>query len=185
MGSQSGERRPRGRPRGYDPEAVEDALVEVFWRRGFEGASMAELSVATGASRASLYKMGDKGALMALALDRYAARFEARVEATLAKGLPMREAVAETLGASADRLCDPAAPPGCLRCRAMLERPADPRIVEAAARADAAFLAGMERLVGPRGAFLTAVVNGMVVLAESGASRATLQSVIDAALEAL
>ena len=185
-------RRPRGRPRNFDPDGVEEALVEAFWRRGYEGASMDDLVAATGASRASLYRLyGDKGALMAAAVDRYAARFDARVEATLAAGLVGRAAVAETLAASADRLCDPDAPPGCLRCRATLERNVDPRIEAAVARANAAHAAGMARLLGggpeaqAAAPFLSAVVSGMVTLAEAGASRAELQRVIERALSAL
>ena len=188
-------RRSRGRPRNFDAEGVADAAVEVFWRRGFQGASMDDLVAATGASRASLYKLhGDKGALMVAAVARYSERFDARVEALRARGLPARDAVGEALAASADRLCDPAAPPGCLRCRATQDRGADPRVDAAVEQANADYVAGMERLLRAgrpeadvRGValFLAAVVDGMVTLAEGGASRAELQAVIDLALGVL
>jgi len=46
----SGERRPRGRPRAFDPEAGLDRAVEVFWRVGYDGADMQMLANAMGVS---------------------------------------------------------------------------------------------------------------------------------------
>ena len=42
------------RPRKFDPAAVDDALLEVFWSRGYARASIEELSTATGLLRGSL-----------------------------------------------------------------------------------------------------------------------------------
>ena len=66
--------RPRGRPRGFDPDAVLDRVIPVFWARGYEGASMEDLTAAAGLARPSLYAaFGDKRGLFLAALDRYAA----------------------------------------------------------------------------------------------------------------
>ncbi|MHA1537368.1 MAG: TetR/AcrR family transcriptional regulator [Alphaproteobacteria bacterium] len=55
-------------------QAIEQAM-HLFWRRGYEGTSMAELVEATGASRYGLYdEFGDKRGLFLAALDRYLAR---------------------------------------------------------------------------------------------------------------
>lgn len=55
-------------------QAIEQAML-LFWRRGYEGTSMAELVEATGASRYGLYdEFGDKRGLFLAALDRYLAR---------------------------------------------------------------------------------------------------------------
>ena len=55
-------------------QAIEQAML-LFWRRGYEDTSMAELVEATGASRYGLYdEFGDKRGLFLAALDRYLAR---------------------------------------------------------------------------------------------------------------
>jgi hypothetical protein len=53
---------PRGRPRQFDrPEAIRQAL-NLFWERGYEGVSTAELTRAMGIASPSLYlAFGDKG----------------------------------------------------------------------------------------------------------------------------
>ncbi len=45
-----------GRPLEYDPAAVLDAIMQAFWRRGYEGTSMKDLLVATGLSKSSFYQ---------------------------------------------------------------------------------------------------------------------------------
>jgi AcrR family transcriptional regulator len=50
-----------------------DAAMQVFWRNGYEGASLSDLTQAMGINRPSLYAaFGDKGTLFRKALDRYA-----------------------------------------------------------------------------------------------------------------
>ena len=45
----------RGRPRGFDRDAALRRAMELFWRRGFEGVSMADLTAAMGIAAPSLY----------------------------------------------------------------------------------------------------------------------------------
>lgn len=62
-----------GRPRGFDLDTALDQAVEVFWRHGFEGASLDKLTRAMGINRPSLYKaFGNKEQLFRLAVARYA-----------------------------------------------------------------------------------------------------------------
>lgn len=64
----------RGRPRSFDKEAALDRAMEVFWRLGYEGASMADLTAAMGIASPSLYAaFGSKEALFRLALEHYSA----------------------------------------------------------------------------------------------------------------
>jgi TetR/AcrR family transcriptional regulator, transcriptional repressor for nem operon len=60
------------RPRKFDEGDVIDAAAEIFWSRGFEGASTRDLSDATGLTPSSLYAaFGSKRGLFVKALDRY------------------------------------------------------------------------------------------------------------------
>jgi AcrR family transcriptional regulator len=62
-----------GRPTGFDTERALDAAMRLFWERGYEGTSMAELSEKMGIHPSSIYAaFGDKQALFALAAQRYA-----------------------------------------------------------------------------------------------------------------
>ncbi|QUD85952.1 TetR/AcrR family transcriptional regulator [Phenylobacterium montanum] len=64
--------KPRGRPREYDPETALQRATEVFWKTGYAGASLDEISAATGMNRPSLRAaFGDKHALYLKALRRY------------------------------------------------------------------------------------------------------------------
>lgn len=62
----------RGRPREFDDDAVLDVVVALFWEKGFEATSVADLVEATGLNKSSLYNaFGPKEALFERALDRY------------------------------------------------------------------------------------------------------------------
>ena len=77
MNAKSGEeatRRPRGRPRSFDRDESLDAAVLVFWKKGYDGSSIQDLTQAMGINRPSLYAtFGNKRDLFMQAIDRYAA----------------------------------------------------------------------------------------------------------------
>ena len=61
-----------GRPVSFDRDAALEAAMLLFWERGFEGASMADLTAAMGLNPSSIYAaFGDKQALFALTVKRY------------------------------------------------------------------------------------------------------------------
>jgi AcrR family transcriptional regulator len=63
---------PPGRPREFDIDQALDAALKVFWRKGYEGASLPDLTQAMGINRPSLYAaFGNKEALFRKAIDRY------------------------------------------------------------------------------------------------------------------
>jgi AcrR family transcriptional regulator len=67
------ETRPKlGRPRKFNEEEAIDAAMRVFWEKGYEGASLRNLTEAMGIDRKSMYlTLGDKEALFLKALHRY------------------------------------------------------------------------------------------------------------------
>ena len=68
-------RKPRGRPRSFDREAALMAAMEVFWEKGFDGASVSELCAAMDLNPPSLYSaFGDKEKLFLEAADRYSSQ---------------------------------------------------------------------------------------------------------------
>ena len=63
---------PSGRARQFDLDEALDRALEVFWARGYEGATLPELTRAMGINRPSLYAaFGNKEQLFRKALDRY------------------------------------------------------------------------------------------------------------------
>lgn len=62
----------RGRPREFDPDQALSSALQIFWRLGYEGASLADLTEAMGITKPSLYAcFGNKEALFHKALDLY------------------------------------------------------------------------------------------------------------------
>lgn len=60
------------RTKEFDPDAALQSALELFWRRGYEATSMADLVEQLGIGRASMYAtFGNKRELYLKALDRY------------------------------------------------------------------------------------------------------------------
>src|SRR5882724_10042851 len=110
----------KGRPREFDVEKALDRALEVFWRKGYEGASLLDLTRAMGINRPSLYAaFSSKEGLFRKALDRYADGPAAYVREAL--GEPTARAVAERLLRGAiDLLTDRRNPRGCLMVQGAL-----------------------------------------------------------------
>ena len=82
----------RGRPRAYQPEVALARALDVFWKEGFAGTSLDDLSAATGMNRPSLYgAFGDKRELYIKSYEAYRDRARQRMGEAFAAELPMRE----------------------------------------------------------------------------------------------
>jgi AcrR family transcriptional regulator len=191
---------PRGRPRAFDTEKALDSALDVFWRKGYEGASLPDLTEAMGINRPSLYAaFGNKEALFRKALDRYIEGPACYVREALQQ--PTARAVAEALfHGEIALLTDPMNPPGCmavqsaLACgdaasgireelssrRKALEREIRRRFQKARVAGDLPKDADPAALAS----YTCALVHGMAVQAAGGASRKDLKRVADLALRA-
>lgn len=84
--------RRRGRPRNYEPDAALEAALCVFWKQGYAGASLDDISAATGMARPSLYAaFGDKKSLYRKCLDKYNRNFLEKLEAALSADAGIEE----------------------------------------------------------------------------------------------
>jgi len=189
-----------GRPRAFDMDQALDRALNVFWRKGYEGASLSDLTKAMGVSRPSLYAaFGDKHALFRRALDRYVEGPGAYVREALDQ--PTARAVGERLlqGAAAS-LTDPRNPRGCLYVQGALAcgKEADcirRELISRRAAGEAEICRRLKRAKAegdlPRDSspadlarFIATVLQGMAVQAAGGATRVELQRVIQTALRA-
>jgi AcrR family transcriptional regulator len=103
-----------GRPIGFHKEAALEAAMLLFWKRGYEGTSMADLTQAMGLNPSSIYAaFGDKHALFSLAVKRY---MGTRAQyATNALEEPTLEKVVRTLfDNTVAFLTAPGHPPTCM-----------------------------------------------------------------------
>jgi AcrR family transcriptional regulator len=182
-----------GRPREFDKERVLDEAMEVFWRHGYEGTTIAELTAAMGINPPSLYAaFGSKEGLLKAALDHYSAK-RAEFMCQVLAAPTARKVVELLLLRIADLQTDPANPPGCLlvagglACgagaknvpfelasrRAQTEEQLRDRFVRAKNEGDLAAEADPVALAR----YVSAVIAGMGVLATSGSDRDELRQV--------
>jgi AcrR family transcriptional regulator len=109
-----------GRPREFDIDKALEQALHLFWRKGYEGTSITELTEAIGITKPSLYAaFGNKEDLFRKAFDRYVDGPAGYVQVALAKPTA-REAVEHLLYQAADAVTDPNNPPGCLAVQGAL-----------------------------------------------------------------
>jgi len=103
-----------GRPRAFDLEKALHQGMQVFWRKGYLGASLSDLTDAMGINRPSLYAaFGNKKSLFRKALGHYAKGPSCYLSQALQE--PTAHAVVERLlHGVVDLLTDPRTPTTCL-----------------------------------------------------------------------
>ena len=191
---------PRGRPREFDVEEALDAALKVFWRKGYEGASLSDLTAAMGINRPSLYAaFGDKEELFRKVLCRYVEGPAGYVLTALEE--PTARRVAEgLLNRAVDLVTNPRNPRGCLLVQGALVCGEGSESVrqELAARRTAGeakirdrFDRALESGELPPDAnpadlarYVVTVMRGIAVQAAGGASQTELRRVVQMALKA-
>jgi AcrR family transcriptional regulator len=175
--------------------------MRVFWEKGYEGASLADLTEAMGINRPSLYAtFGDKQALFFRSMERYAAGPGSYLSAALQQ--PTARGVVEELFRGAVKvLSDPGNPRGCMSLQGALATGADAEPVKDAlvqwrrageaefrkrfvrARAEGDLPPDVDP--GDLAKYVATVLNGLGVQAANGASRAEMTRVVNMAMRSL
>jgi len=190
--------RALGRPRSFETGKALDAAMKVFWCKGYEGASLSDLTKAMGINRPSLYAaFGDKESLFRKVLDRYDSGPAGYVREALNQ--PTARAVVERLLEGAAELGTASSNPrGCLFVQSALacgdkaegirndlilrrdagEKAVRLRLKRAQAEGDLAHDANPADLAR----YVVTVIQGIAVQAASGAARPELRRVIQTAL---
>jgi AcrR family transcriptional regulator len=189
-----------GRPRGFDPDAALDRAMHVFWNKGYEGASLSDLTKAMRINRPSLYAaFGNKEQLFRKALDRYSEGPGASVREALNR--PTARAVVEKMfRAAIDMVTNPRAPAGCFMVQGALAcGDAAHSIRQEVSSRRAAGEARLRRRLqrakkdgdlpantdpADLARYIVTVMHGMAVQRAGGATRAQLIRVMKRALEA-
>jgi AcrR family transcriptional regulator len=187
-----------GRPRSFDSDQALDQALHVFWTKGYEGTSIADLTEAMGINPPSLYAaFGNKEGLFRKAVDRYVEKcagfWDEALEAPTARGT-----VEHLLRASADFVTDENNPRGCLFVRGpmacseaadkigrdLVARRAtgEERLRERLERAIAEGEISPELNPADYARYIMTVLEGMSVQAAGGASRADLHKVAEMTL---
>lgn len=189
-----------GRPRAFDMNAALERALHVFWQKGFEGASMADLTEAMEINRSSLYAtFGSKEELFHKVLDLYFQGPPTLSGAALHEPTA-REVVERLLRVTADLVTNPSTPPGCLTVQGALScgEEAEPIRQELISHRKASLTALRQRLEQAKSEgdlpadsnpavlsrFISTIAEGMSIQAADGASREELQEVVDETLKA-
>jgi AcrR family transcriptional regulator len=188
-----------GRPLSFNREAALEKAMLAFWRHGYEGTSLAELTAALGVTPPSVYAaFGDKKHLFLEAVDLYLSG-PVPSEAIVRDATTAREAAWRLLITAATAFTGEETPPGCLlaataggsaasadvqadltEIRRGLEARLRDRIEDAIATGELKPDTDGEALAG----LVAAVIQGLSALARDGASRLKLMATAEAAMRA-
>nr|WP_317894472.1 TetR/AcrR family transcriptional regulator [uncultured Sphingomonas sp.] len=188
----------RGRPREFDVEEALAAALRVFWSKGYEGASLSDLTEAMGITRPSLYAaFGNKESLFRKALDLYEREKLSYISVAL-EAPTAREVAERLLRGAVESHASTSGPRGCLGVISSVACGADAEsireeVLKRRASSQAALVARFERAkaegdlpahVDPQGltAYLVAILQGMTVQAGAGASTEALNALVDTSL---
>ncbi|MFP2903746.1 TetR/AcrR family transcriptional regulator [Pyxidicoccus sp. 3LFB2] len=191
----------RGRPRHFDRDAALRQAMQVFWERGYEGASLSELTEAMGIKAPSLYAaFGCKEALFREAVELYDSVGSGATNRALQEAPTARAAVEAMLRDNVKEYVTPGRPSGCMIVLAAVAGTAENEGVRAflaklRRKSTTALQRRLERSVSegelPAGTdtaalagFYTTVLQGLSIQARDGASLETMEATVDCAMAA-
>ncbi len=189
-----------GRPRAFDLDKALQKALEVFWAKGYEGASLPDLTEAMGINKPSLYAaFGNKEQLFLKAIELYENRPCAFFQPALLQPTAYQVAEHMLFGAAAAN-ADPSHPKGCvvvqgaLSCsdsannvkQALIEkrRKGELQLQQRFEQAQAAGEIPADADCGALAGFIVVQLQGMSIQGANGASAERLQQVAAIALSA-
>lgn len=192
-------RKARGRPLSFDRDAALETAMHVFWERGYEAASISDLTAAMSITPPSLYTaFGDKEQLFLEAIERYALGYGSAGARALATEPTARGAAEQWLLAAANELTQPCHPRGCMvvmaatNCSAAAERVQNAlllRRTEAFASLERRIQGGIDGGELPSDTdakdlanFFATIYQGMSMQAKDGATHENLLSTVRTAM---
>jgi AcrR family transcriptional regulator len=105
----------KGRPRAFDRDAALEHAMLVFWRKGYDSASMADLTAAMQINAPSLYAaFGSKAELFREAVQLYTEKVGQRIKYALPQAATAKQGVADFLMQTAISHTNPGQPHGCM-----------------------------------------------------------------------
>jgi AcrR family transcriptional regulator len=189
-----------GRPRAFDTEKALDRALKVFWAKGYEGASLSDLTEAMEINRPSLYAaFGNKEELFRKVVDRYVEGPTNYITEAL-KAPTAREVAERILRGVIEQLSDRRMPGGCLLVQSALACGDEAQSVRAelAARRASGEKALRQRFerakkegdlpgdvnAGDLAGYLAIVTHGLAVRGAANANRAELLRIMETAMRA-
>jgi AcrR family transcriptional regulator len=190
----------RGRPRAFDKKAALRRAMEVFWKKGYEGASLTDLTTAMGINAPSMYgTFGSKEELFRQALKLYNQEEGAGTEEAL-KEPHIEEVIKKLFKNHLKALSSTCKPRGCMVVlaaphfteenrelrklladyRKHLEVVLRDRLKKAIADGELHPSTNIAAIA----AFYNAVLQGLSIQARDGVSKRTLQMIADSAIAA-
>nr|WP_244563772.1 TetR/AcrR family transcriptional regulator [Ensifer aridi] len=179
-----------GRPWSFDRERAVEAAMRLFWRHGYEGVSIGDLTREIGIAPPSLYAaFGSKAELYREAVSRYEETLGRLDVASIKSAASLAEAVRILLSGAVRAVTNPHLERGCLISNGMIACHPDHASLarDAAVRRDAMRdriaevlrpFAGADE-VGRLARHLAAVMQGISIQARDGSKPIELQEIVD------
>lgn len=184
-------KKPRGgRPWSFDRQDAIETAMRLFWRHGYEGVSISDLTKEIGVAPPSLYAaFGSKAGLYREALERYEANFGAIDSESVRAAASLSEAVRTLLEAAVRAVTHPDRERGCMISSGMIAcHPEHASLARDAAVRRQAMRKRIAEAIQPfadpetihrLARHLVAVMQGISIQARDGATSAELQEIIE------
>ncbi|AWF81074.1 TetR/AcrR family transcriptional regulator [Microbulbifer sp. A4B17] len=194
-----------GRKPEFDRVQALESATQVFWKKGYVGASMADLTKAMGINKPSLYSsFGNKEKLFVLSLEQYLDIYaKDRLRFLLEEGVPLRQRLHRFLLATVKGQSGEGTPRGCYLAFGLSEAAGEalpPAAIEALKAADAEAVGqltdlfrfdeesqavGLDQRAGDYALYLITLLHGTASVLRSGRDLKEIEACLDFALDGL
>lgn len=190
------------RPKAFDTDMAVDQAMQVFWTQGYKATSLTDLISAMGISKSSFYEtFGSKHDLFLATVDRYAQTITSQIGSAANMDAPAKKIIRALFDRAVQRMVDQESRRGCYlnNCAvevSVFDGDAAQRVSGGLEIMEDAFFELVKRgqregTVGVRhdaramARFLTASLNGILVIGKANQDEEALYDIVDVALAAL